>query len=75
MLEYDTGSEHLAQLASKLDGYTALADVMSRYHQRVPPLLFCFLTPRRDQTARRALAASADSLGLRSSRAFPRPST
>jgi Replication-relaxation len=65
MLEYDTGSEHLAQLAGKLDSYAGLADVLSRYHQQVPLLLFCFLTSRREQTARRALAASADSLSLR----------
>jgi Replication-relaxation len=65
MLEYDTGSEHLAQLAGKLDGYARLAEAMLRYHQQLPPLLFCFLTPRREQTARRALAASADSHSLR----------
>ncbi len=65
MLEYDTGSEHLAQLAGKLDGYARLADVMDRYHQQVPLLLFCFLTPRREQTARRTLAASTDSSSLR----------
>jgi hypothetical protein len=65
VLEYDTGSEHLAQLAGKLDSYARLADVLSRYHQQVPLLLFCFLTSRREQTARRALAASADSLSLR----------
>jgi len=35
------------------------------YHQQVPLLLFCFLTSRREQTARRALAASTYSLGLR----------
>jgi Replication-relaxation len=63
-LEYDTGSEHLAQLAGKLDSYARLADVLSRYHQQVPLLLFCFLTSRREQTARRALAASTDSLSL-----------
>jgi len=65
MLEYDTGSEHQAQLAAKLDGYARLAEAMLRYHQQLPPLLFCFLTPRREQTARRALAASADSHSLR----------
>jgi len=64
MLEYDTGSEHLAQLARKLDSYSRLAEVMSRYQQQAPMLLFCFLTPRREQTARRALAASPDSLSL-----------
>jgi Replication-relaxation len=65
MLEYDTGSEHRAQLTAKLDGYAKLADVLSRYYQQVPLLLFCFLTPRREQTARHALAASPDSLSLR----------
>jgi Replication-relaxation len=65
MLEYDTGSEHLGQVAGKLDGYARLAEVMSRYHQSVPLLLFCFLTPRREQTARRTLTASIDALGLR----------
>jgi hypothetical protein len=65
MLEYDTGSEHLAQLAGKLDSYARLAHALSRYHQQVPLLLSCFLTSRREQTSRRALAASADSLGLR----------
>ncbi len=65
MLEYDTGSEHLAQLAGKLDSYAKLAEILSRYHQKLPPLLFCFLTRRREQTACRALAASADSLNLR----------
>jgi hypothetical protein len=65
MLDYDTGSEHLAELAGKLDSYARLAEVMSRYHQQLPLLLFCFLTPRRERTARRALAASTDSLSLR----------
>ncbi len=65
MLEYDTGSEHLAQLAAKLDGYARLAEVIYRYHEQLPLLLFCFLTPRREQTARRTLAASTDSLSLR----------
>jgi Replication-relaxation len=64
MLEYDTGSEYLAQPAGKLDSYARLAQVMSRYHQQLPALLFCFLTPRREQAARRALAASTDSLNL-----------
>jgi hypothetical protein len=64
MLEYDTGSEHLAELAGKLDGYARLAEVMSRCQQQVPMLLFCFLAPRREQTGRRALAASTNSLSL-----------
>ena len=54
-----------AELAGKLDSYARLAEVMSRYHQQLPLLLFCFLTPRRERTARRALAASTDSLSLR----------
>jgi hypothetical protein len=65
MLEYDTGSEHLVQLTGKLDGYAKLAEVLLRYDQQLPLLLFCFLTSRREQTARRALAASPDSLSLR----------
>lgn len=64
MLEYDTGTEHLTQVAGKLNHYAALAEVLTRYQQPIAPLLFCFLTTRREQTARRALAASADSLSL-----------
>ena len=61
LLEYDTGTEHLPQLADKLPGYAENAR-----HQLVfkAPILFCFLTPRREQTARRALAATRASLGL-----------
>jgi len=67
LLEYDTGSGHRPQLAAKLDGYAALA--RDGYHQRTAriglPLLFCFATPRRETSARRALAASASAAGLR----------
>jgi hypothetical protein len=61
LLEYDTGTEHLPQLTAKLTGYaeharTNLALTM--------PLLFCFPTPRREQTALKALAATAASLDL-----------
>ena len=61
LLEYDTGTEHLPQLADKLPGYAENAR-----HQLVfkAPLLFCFLSPRREQTARKALAATAASLSL-----------
>jgi hypothetical protein len=61
LLEYDTGTEHLPQLAGKLPGYADQAR-----HQLVfrAPLLFCFLTPRREQTARKALAATTASLSL-----------
>jgi hypothetical protein len=54
------GTEKTARIAEN-----AQADVLSRYYQQVPLLLFCFLTPRREQTARHALAASPDSLSLR----------
>jgi hypothetical protein len=46
------GTEKTARIAEN-----AQADVLSRYYQQVPLLLFCFLTPRREQTARHALAA------------------
>lgn len=61
LLEYDTGTEHLPRLADKLRGYAELAS--SGLAWRVP-LLFCFPGPRREQSARRALAASADSGAL-----------
>ena len=56
------GQEAIDELV--VDSYAKLAEVMSRYQQQVPMLLFCFLTPRREQAARRALAASTDSLSL-----------
>jgi DNA-binding CsgD family transcriptional regulator len=42
LLEYDTGTEHLPQLADKLPGYAE-----QTRHQLVfkAPILFCFLTP------------------------------
>ena len=52
LLEYDTGSEHLPQLAGKLDRYAHLASNNMAFQV---PLLFCFLTPRREQSAHRAL--------------------
>ncbi len=58
LLEYDTGTEHLPKLAAKLHGYAEMAD--STWAFRVP-ILFCFPGPRREQSARRALAASAGS--------------
>ena len=62
LLEYDTGSEHLPQLTGKLARYAELAAEAPRASL---PLLFCFPSPRREQSARRALAASADAAVLR----------
>jgi DNA-binding CsgD family transcriptional regulator len=61
LLEYDNGTEHLPQLTAKVHGYaeharTNLALTM--------PLLFCFLSPRREQTARKAIAATTASHDL-----------
>jgi hypothetical protein len=65
LLEYDTGTEHLPVLAAKLDGYALLASVLADAGQAAPPLLFCFGSPRREQTARRTLAACRDSAAVR----------
>jgi hypothetical protein len=48
LLEYDTGSESLAVLSGKLDGYQALAEAAAtRNNQACPVVLFCFASPRR----------------------------
>jgi hypothetical protein len=65
LLEYDTGIEHLPVLAAKLDGYALLASVLADAGRTAPPLLFCFGSPRREQAARRALAATQDSAAVR----------
>ncbi|HXW88601.1 MAG TPA: replication-relaxation family protein [Streptosporangiaceae bacterium] len=65
MLEYDTGSEHLPQLAGTLAGYSRLARAMADVDQPCPLLLFCFLGPRREQAARQALAAATEAAALR----------
>jgi hypothetical protein len=65
LLEYDTGSEHMAQLADKLPSYRQTAEHMARLGRACPLLLFCFPAPRREQTARRGLAACADAAVLR----------
>jgi len=58
VLEYDTGSEHLAQLTAKLDGYARPGGEHGYSNGPVSlPVLFCFPGPRREQSARRALAA------------------
>jgi len=65
VLEYDTGSEHLPQLADKLPGYGQLAKALADADGACPLLLFCFPSPRREQAARRALATCHDAPGLR----------
>jgi Replication-relaxation len=65
LLEYDTGSEHLAQLTGKLAGYGRLAAAMAEVDHACPLLLFCFPGPRREQAVRRALAGCSDSPALR----------
>ncbi len=65
VLEYDTGTEHLGVLAGKLDGYYVLAAGLAWHDQPCPVLLFCFGSPRREQAARRALAATSQAAWLR----------
>jgi hypothetical protein len=65
LLEYDTGSENLSVLAGKLDGYQVLAEALAWNDQMCPVVLFCFASPRREQSARRALAATQDAPALR----------
>ncbi|MGB6453974.1 MAG: replication-relaxation family protein, partial [Streptosporangiaceae bacterium] len=65
LLEYDTGSEHLPQLAGKLAGYGRLASAMADVNHTCPLLLFCFPGPRREQAARRALASAEGAAALR----------
>jgi hypothetical protein len=65
LLEYDTGSEHLAQLTGKLTGYGRLAAAMAEVDHACPLLLFCFPGPGREQAARHALAGCSDSAALR----------
>jgi hypothetical protein len=65
LLEYDTGTENLSMLTGKLDGYQALASAMAWNDQMCPLVLFCFTSPRREQTARRALAAVREAPALR----------
>jgi hypothetical protein len=65
VLEYGTGSEHLSQLTAKLPGYGHLAQEMAGLGRTCPLLLFCFRSPRREQSARHALAACFDAPALR----------
>ena len=75
LLEYDTGTEHLPVLAAKLDGYQVLAAGLAWHEQPCPVLLFCFVSPRREQAARRALAATREAAGLRIATAALDPRT
>jgi len=74
LLEYDAGTENLGVLAGKLDGYAVLAAGLAWQGQPCPVLLFCFGTPRREQAARRALAATSQAAGLRIATAALDPS-
>ncbi len=53
-VEYDRGSENLARLAAKLDGYARLESERGQSTW----VLFVFTSPRREVTARRALSTS-----------------
>jgi hypothetical protein len=64
-LEYDTGTENLPRLAGKLDGYAILAGALASADTVCPPLLLCLPVPRREQSARRALAGHPDAGKLR----------
>jgi hypothetical protein len=63
LLEHDTGSEHLTQLVGKLPGYADHARRDPRLTLRAP-ILFCFPSPRREQSARKTLAATSASHDL-----------
>jgi len=65
LLEYDTGTENLTALSGKLKGYGDLSAALAGRDHDCPPLLFCFSSPRREQSARRALAATTDARALR----------
>ncbi len=54
-LEYDTGTEHQRQLTDKLPGYAEMARVNMTFQVSIR---FCFPTPRREQSTRKAMAAS-----------------
>jgi Replication-relaxation len=70
LLEYDTGTEHLAVLAGKLDGYGVLAG-LAWHGQLCPVPLPCFPSPRPKQAARRAVAATSQAARLRIAAARP----
>ena len=71
-LEYDTGTENLPRLADKLEGYAILAGALASADTACPPLLFCLPGPRREQSARRALAGYEDKLRIATAAIDPR---
>jgi hypothetical protein len=73
LLEY--GTENLPRLAAKLDGYAILAGALASADTGCPPLLFCLPGPRREQSARRALAGYEDAGKLRIATAAIDPRT
>jgi hypothetical protein len=75
LLEFDTGSEDLSVLAGKLDGYQVLAEALAWNDQMCPVVLFCFASPRREQSARRALAATPAAPAVRIATAAIDPRT
>ena len=70
-----TGTEHLPVLAGKLDGYYVLAAGLAWHGEPCPVLVFCFGSPRREQAARRTLAATREAAGLRIATAALDPRT
>jgi len=65
LLQYDTGRREPAPPDRQLAGYGHLASSLADADLACPPLLFCFPGPRREQAARRAMAACCDTLGPR----------
>jgi len=65
LLEFDTGSENLAQVAGKLEGYGRMAEGLADAELACPPLLFRFPGPRRELAARAALDRCRDAPALR----------
>jgi hypothetical protein len=63
-------------LTGKLDGYQALAEAAAtRNNQACPVVLFCFTSPRCEQSARRALASAREAPALRIATATLDPRT
>ncbi|HEY3877248.1 MAG TPA: hypothetical protein VGM12_01495 [Trebonia sp.] len=60
-----TPAQSLPALTGKLDGYQALAEAAARNSQACPVVLFCLISPRREQSARRALASAREAPALR----------
>ena len=65
--------DNLPRLAAMLKDYGRLAEALAQVEQVCPPLLFAFLTPRREQAARRMLAGCQDAAALRGRHHGPGP--